>query len=75
MAMSISPANDGDNVTRDAVAASCRETLHTEKNHHTQKPSIIHISSFTYVPARSIATEAQRNPPQAAGLVRHFALA
>jgi hypothetical protein len=55
--MSISPANDRDNVIRDAVAASCRETLHTEKIHHTQKSSIIHISPFIYVPARSIATE------------------
>jgi hypothetical protein len=57
MVMSISPANDGDNVARDEAAASCRGTLHTEKKHHTQKSSIIHISSFTYLPARFIATE------------------
>src|ERR1700690_4419516 len=57
MVMSISPANDGDDEARNEVAASCRETLHTEKIYHTQKSIVIHISSVTYVPACSIATE------------------
>src|SRR5580692_8040588 len=57
MVMSISPANDGDDAARNEVAARCRETLHTEMKHHTQKSIVIHISKLTYVSDRSIATE------------------